>query len=75
MDGFTKMHELYDNPSNVLFEENFLDYRRGGFHLVTLGDTLKDGRYKIHHKQDYGGFSTVCVARDYSHVAALPPIQ
>ncbi|KIX09757.1 uncharacterized protein Z518_00838 [Rhinocladiella mackenziei CBS 650.93] len=45
MDGFTKLHELYDNPSNVLFEEeNFLDYRPGGFHPVALGDTLKDGR-------------------------------
>jgi hypothetical protein len=72
MDGLGKIDELYKNPSNVLFEEeNFLDYRPGGFHPVALGDTLKDGRYKIHHKLGYGGFSTVWVARDHRYVVAL----
>lgn len=76
MDGFTKLYEVYSNPSNVLFEEeNFLDYRPGGFHPVALGDTLKDGRYKIYHKLGYGGFSTVWVARDYRHAAAFPTIH
>ena len=76
MSGFANIHELYDNPSNVIFEEeNFLDYRPGGYHPVALGDTMKDGRYKIHHKLGYGGFSTVWVARDYRHAAALPTIH
>ena len=70
------MHEIYNNPSNVLFEEeNFLDYRPGGFHPVTLGDTLKDGRYKIHHKLGYGGFSTAWLARDHRFVVALLTIH
>ena len=67
-----ELAKLYKNPSNVLFEEeNFLHYRPGGFHPVALGDTLKDGRYQIQHKLGYGGFSTVWVARDHRHVAAL----
>ena len=76
MDRLTEIYELYKNPSNVLFEEeNFLDYRLGGFHPVTLGDTLKDGRYQIHHKLGFGGFSTVWVARDRRHVATLLAIH
>jgi len=76
MSGFANIHELYDNPSNVIFEEeNFLDYRPGGYHPVALGETLKDGRYKIHHKLGHGGFSTVWVARDYRRVAHLPTIH
>lgn len=76
MAGLAKIYEIYDSPSNVIFEEeNFLDYRPGGYHPVTLGDTLQDGRYKIHHKLGYGGFSTVWVARDSRHVARFPTIH
>ena len=72
MDGIEEKYELYKNPSNVFFEEeNFLDYRPGGFHPVALGDPLKGGRYKIYHKLGYGGFSTVWVARDYMYVVVL----
>ncbi|KAK5278463.1 hypothetical protein LTR14_012450, partial [Exophiala xenobiotica] len=68
--------ELYDNPSNVIFEEeNFLDYRPGGYHPVAIGASLKDGRYKIQHKPSYGGFLTAWVVRDYMHVARLPTIH
>lgn len=71
MDEIHKISEQYVNPSNVLFEEeNFVDYRTGGFHPVALGDTLKDGRYNIRHKLGYGGFSTVWAARDVRYVFA-----
>jgi serine/threonine-protein kinase SRPK3 len=64
--GLETMYEIYKSPSNVLFEEeNFLDYRPGGFHPITLGDIVKDGRYKIYHKLGYGGFSTVWLTRDH----------
>jgi hypothetical protein len=76
MNGFASIHELYDNPSNVIFEEeNFLNYRPGEYHPVVLGDTLKDGRYKIYHKLGHGSFSTVWVVRDYRHVPDLPTIH
>ncbi|KAF2789022.1 kinase-like protein [Melanomma pulvis-pyrius CBS 109.77] len=41
-------------------------YRPGGYHPICLGDTFKDGRYKILHKLGYGGFATVWAARDRS---------
>jgi serine/threonine-protein kinase SRPK3 len=47
-------------PSNFLFtQEPVSKYRPGGFHPVHLGDTFKGGRYTIHHKLGWGGFSTV----------------
>lgn len=70
MDRIKEEYETYKNPSNVILEEeNFLDYRPGGFHPVALGDALKAGRYQIHHKLGYGGFSTVWVARDCRYAA------
>ncbi|KAK4138477.1 kinase-like protein [Trichocladium antarcticum] len=51
--------------SNLLHtQEKMSRYQQGGFHPVRLGDTFKDGRYKIHHKLGWGGFSTVWLARD-----------
>ncbi|KAJ6027408.1 uncharacterized protein N7446_003998 [Penicillium canescens] len=49
-----------------------IDFRRGvvnkvpvwGYHPVNIGDTFKNGRYKIHHKLGWGGFSTVWLAKD-----------
>ena len=64
-----KIIELYGRPNNLLFtEETILGYQRGGYHPVALGDTLKDGRYKICHKLGHGGYSTVWVARDSMYV-------
>ena len=64
-----KIYELFGTSNLLLFkEENILDYQPGGYHPVVLGDTLKDGRYKIYHKLGYGGFSTVWVARDTMYV-------
>ena len=76
MDGLGDLYEIYKNPSNVLFEEEkFLDYRPGRFHPIALGDTLKNGRYKIHHKLGYGGFSTVWLARDHRYINVCSPID
>ncbi|KAI9676538.1 MAG: hypothetical protein M1817_000697 [Caeruleum heppii] len=64
-DTFMEISEIYGTWNLLLYEEeNVLNYRPGGYHPVVLGDTLKDGRYKIHHKLGHGGFSTVWVARD-----------
>jgi serine/threonine-protein kinase SRPK3 len=56
-------------PSNLLFtQEPVSKYRPGGFHPVRLGDTFKGGRYTIHHKLGWGGFSTVWLAKDKEYV-------
>ncbi|RAL17202.1 serine protein kinase [Aspergillus homomorphus CBS 101889] len=39
-------------------------YKKGGYHPMTLGSVLANGRYKILHKAGWGGYSTVWVARD-----------
>ncbi|KOS38318.1 hypothetical protein ACN38_g10875 [Penicillium nordicum] len=51
--------------NNLLYtQEPLSKYKPGGYHPVALGDTFKNGRYEIHHKLGYGGFSTVWLARD-----------
>ncbi|OGM49926.1 hypothetical protein ABOM_001472 [Aspergillus bombycis] len=51
--------------SNLLYtQEQLSRYRPGGYHPVCLGDTFKNGRYEIHHKLGWGGFSTVWLAND-----------
>jgi serine/threonine-protein kinase SRPK3 len=58
-------------PSNLFFtQESMLGYRPGGYHPVCLGDTFKGGRYKVHHKLGWGGFSTVWLAKDKEYVTA-----
>ncbi|PTD08946.1 Serine/threonine-protein kinase SKY1 [Fusarium culmorum] len=44
--------------------EPFYRYEPGGYHPVELGETLKDGRYKVLHKLGWGGFSTTWAAKD-----------
>jgi hypothetical protein len=39
-------------------------YKTGGYHPVSLGDQLHDGRYRILHKLGWGGYSTVWAAKD-----------
>lgn len=56
--------------SNLLYtQESLSRYQCGGYHPVTLGDIFKDGRYKVHHKLGWGGFSTVWLAFDREYVA------
>jgi hypothetical protein len=43
-------------------------YEPGGYHPLQLGETLKNGRYKIIHKLGWGGFSTIWAARDQRYV-------
>ncbi|OAA63429.1 protein kinase domain protein [Niveomyces insectorum RCEF 264] len=43
--------------------ESLEDYKKGGYHPVTIGDTY-NGRYLIVDKLGYGGYSTVWLARD-----------
>ena len=51
--------------SNLLYTQEPLSrYQSGGYHPVSLGDTFKNGRYKIQHKLGWGGFSTVWLAKD-----------
>lgn len=40
-------------------------YRKGGYHPTHLGDIFKDGRYKVRHKLDWGGYATIWLARDF----------
>jgi serine/threonine-protein kinase SRPK3 len=57
------------HDSNLLYnQEEMSKYRPGGFHPVCLGDTFKDGRYKIHHKLGWGGYSTVWLAKDTKYI-------
>jgi serine/threonine-protein kinase SRPK3 len=59
-------------PSNLLLtQEPVSKYRPGGFHPVRLGDTFKGGRYTIHHKLGWGGFSTVWLAKDKEYAMPL----
>lgn len=44
--------------------ENVSKYRAGGFHPVSIGDAMKEGRYRVVHKLGYGGYSTTWLALD-----------
>jgi serine/threonine-protein kinase SRPK3 len=62
---------LYPEAVYVQPHEPLERYTPGGFHPVTLGDTFHDGRYSIHHKLGYGGYSTVWLARDQQEECVL----
>ncbi|KAF2688088.1 kinase domain-containing protein [Lentithecium fluviatile CBS 122367] len=53
-------------PSPSTFAEDPDRYRKNGLHPLTIGETLKDGRYRIIHKLGSGSFATVWLARDSS---------
>ncbi|KAF9701433.1 hypothetical protein EKO04_000677 [Ascochyta lentis] len=48
---FEQIYELCEWPE---------DYRPGGFHPINLGDTFRDGKYKVIRKLGEGSFSTAC---------------
>jgi serine/threonine-protein kinase SRPK3 len=53
----------FTHKCGVLAEPHYR-YEVGGYHPVLLGDTFKDGRYKVLHKLGSGGHSTVWAAKD-----------
>ncbi|CAK48152.1 hypothetical protein CBS115989_1948 [Aspergillus niger] len=55
----------YSSPVNA---EPLHRYTAGGYHPITLGNLLHDGRYKILHKLGWGGYSTVWAARDEQYL-------
>lgn len=58
-----------DSPESSLYgsedeeQEDVLQYRRGGYHPVHLGDIL-NSRYRVVRKVGWGHFSTVWLCRD-----------
>ncbi|OAA82324.1 Protein kinase-like domain protein [Akanthomyces lecanii RCEF 1005] len=53
--------------SNLLWNQEFLTcYGSNGCHPVCIGDTFKNGRYKVIRKLGYGSSSTVWLAQDTS---------
>lgn len=55
----------FDFEYEVIEEvERIERYKPGGYHPVALGDTLRDGRYRIINKLGHGTYSTSWIAQD-----------
>ncbi|KAH8431653.1 uncharacterized protein LDX57_009309 [Aspergillus melleus] len=48
----------------IEYVEDLDRYRPGGYHPLTIGDALNNGRYRLVDKLGYGGYSTIWLARD-----------
>jgi serine/threonine protein kinase len=59
-----ELSSIYNECNLIYTQEEFEKYRPGGYHPVQPGDSYKGGRYTIHRKLGYGGFSTVWLAKD-----------
>ncbi|KAL4967430.1 kinase-like protein [Aspergillus stella-maris] len=55
---------IYRQNTLLYSQEALSRYQPGGYHPVSLGDTFQDGRYRVHHKLGWGGFSTVWLVHD-----------
>lgn len=53
--------ELSDYSSE---DEGTEDYKKGGYHAVSVGDSFKNGCYVVQSKLGWGHFSTVWLAWD-----------
>ncbi|KAJ2842434.1 serine/threonine protein kinase, CMGC, partial [Coemansia erecta] len=60
---YSNSDDYEDDPD--MDEEDIEDYRKGGYHPVKVGDSFKDGRYKVVRKLGWGHFSTVWLAYDH----------
>jgi serine/threonine-protein kinase SRPK3 len=56
--------ELKEEQSDEEEEEE--DYKKGGYHPVSIGDRFDNGRYVVVRKLGWGHFSTVWLALDKS---------
>ncbi|KAF9258642.1 kinase-like protein [Marasmius fiardii PR-910] len=64
---FTRTYNIISSrfiPSRLDGIENIEDYKPGGYHPVSIGDTFDMGRFRVLHKLGFGGSSTVWLARD-----------
>lgn len=52
-------------------EEDWQEYKLGGYHPVSIGDSFSDNRYLVVRKLGWGHFSTVWLARDNQWVSLL----
>ncbi|RGP69582.1 cmgc srpk kinase [Fusarium sporotrichioides] len=60
--NYSKMPPLTHKCS--IDAEPLYRHEPGGYHPLELGETLKDGRYKVLHKLGWGGYSTTWAAKD-----------
>ncbi|KAJ7049702.1 kinase-like domain-containing protein [Mycena amicta] len=65
-------HSSRNAQSDAEDEEDWEDYKPGGYHPVKIGDTFSDNRYVVVRKLGWGHFSTVWLSWDVKmnrHVA------
>ena len=72
-DADTASASGFDDELEYTDVEDLEDYRKGGYHLVQVGDAFKGGRYVVLRKVGWGHFSTVwlCWDRERRELVAL----
>lgn len=55
---------LEDFVENMVDEEDFEDYCKGGYYFVMVGELFKDGKYIVVCKLGWGYFLIVWLLRD-----------
>ncbi|KAB2598356.1 SRSF protein kinase 1-like [Pyrus ussuriensis x Pyrus communis] len=51
-----------DELSDTSEDEGTEDYKKGGYHTISIGDSFKNACYVVQSKLGWGHFSTVCLA-------------